>query len=92
VRELIQKERKKEVVFSSPPSYLSFLHEKLSNFYVKVTVKYLQEKKKLEQGGTPLDPSKIKEKEKEIVLRPLNMKDLKEAKNQVNPSSSTVQV
>jgi hypothetical protein len=66
--------------------------KKLSNFYVKVTVKYLQEKKKLEQGGTPLDPSKIKEKEKEIVLRPLNMKDLKEAKNQVHPSSSTVQV
>ncbi|KAM0902470.1 hypothetical protein ACQ4PT_019291 [Festuca glaucescens] len=57
VRELIQKERKKEL-----------------------------EKKKLEQGGTPLDPSKIKEKEKEIVLRPLNMKDLKEAKNQVAAS------
>lgn len=57
VRELIQKERKKEV-----------------------------EKMKLEKGGTPLDPSKIKEKDKEIVLRPLNMKDLKEAKNQVAAS------
>lgn len=57
VRELIQKERKKEL-----------------------------EKKKLEQGGTPLDPSKIKEKDKGIILRPLNMKDLKEAKNQVAAS------
>uniref|UniRef100_A0ACD5VPE4 Uncharacterized protein n=1 Tax=Avena sativa TaxID=4498 RepID=A0ACD5VPE4_AVESA len=57
VRELIQKETKKEL-----------------------------EKKKLEQGGTPLDPSKMKEKDKEIVLRPLNMKDLKEAKNQVAAS------
>ena len=47
---------------------------------------------KLEKGGTPLDPSKIKEKEKEIILRPLNMKDLKEAKNQVSPSCSTIQV
>ncbi|KAI5006071.1 hypothetical protein ZWY2020_033314 [Hordeum vulgare] len=57
VRELIQKERKKEL-----------------------------EKKKLEKGGTPLDPSKMKEKDKEIILRPLNMADLKEAKNQVAAS------
>ncbi|KQK03450.1 hypothetical protein BRADI_2g07920v3 [Brachypodium distachyon] len=41
------------------------------------------EKKKLEQGGTPLDPSKIKEKDKGVILRPFNIKDLKEAKNQV---------
>uniref|UniRef100_A0A453EHI3 AAA+ ATPase domain-containing protein n=1 Tax=Aegilops tauschii subsp. strangulata TaxID=200361 RepID=A0A453EHI3_AEGTS len=63
VRELIQKERKKEL-----------------------------EKKKLEKGGTPLDPSKMKEKDKEVILRPLNMADLKEAKTQVNWFSSTMQI
>uniref|UniRef100_A0A0D9UYI4 AAA+ ATPase domain-containing protein n=1 Tax=Leersia perrieri TaxID=77586 RepID=A0A0D9UYI4_9ORYZ len=57
VRELIQKERKKEL-----------------------------EKKKREQGGNPSDVSKIKEKDEAIILRPLNMKDLKEAKNQVAAS------
>lgn len=60
--------------------------------FLKPTLKYLQEKKKLEKGGTPLDPSKIKEKDKEIILRPLNMADLKEAKNQVNRFSSTIQI
>ncbi|VAH59206.1 unnamed protein product [Triticum turgidum subsp. durum] len=64
VRELIQKERKKELL----------------------TLEYLQEKMKLEKGGSPLDPSKIKQKDKEIILRPLNMADLKEAKNQVAAS------
>lgn len=57
VRELIQKERKKEL-----------------------------EKKQREQGDNPSDPSKIKEKDEAIILRPLNMTDLKEAKNQVAAS------
>ena len=57
VRELIQKERKKEL-----------------------------EKKKREQGGNASDASKMKEKDETIILRPLNMKDLKEAKNQVAAS------
>ncbi|CAO2175166.1 unnamed protein product [Urochloa humidicola] len=57
VRELIQKERKKEL-----------------------------EKLKREKGGTPSDPTKKKEKEEPIILRPLNMTDLKEAKNQVAAS------
>jgi len=56
VRELIQKERKKEL-----------------------------EKLKCEKGETPSDPPK-KEKEETIILRPLNMTDLKEAKNQVAAS------
>uniref|UniRef100_A0A0E0BZA2 AAA+ ATPase domain-containing protein n=1 Tax=Oryza meridionalis TaxID=40149 RepID=A0A0E0BZA2_9ORYZ len=57
VRELIQKERKKEL-----------------------------EKKKREQGGNASDASKMKEKDETIILRALNMKDLKEAKNQVAAS------
>ncbi|RLN24069.1 uncharacterized protein C2845_PM07G39580 [Panicum miliaceum] len=57
VRELIQKERKKEL-----------------------------EKLKREKGGTPSDLTKKKEKEEPIILRPLNMTDLKEAKNQVAAS------
>ncbi|PVH39527.1 hypothetical protein PAHAL_5G529300 [Panicum hallii] len=57
VRELIQKERKKEL-----------------------------EKLKREKGGTPSDLTKKKEKEGPIILRPLNMTDLKEAKNQVAAS------
>ncbi|CAO2194282.1 unnamed protein product [Urochloa humidicola] len=57
VRELIQKERKKEL-----------------------------EKLKRENAGTPSDPTKKKEKEETIILRPLNMTDLKEAKNQVAAS------
>uniref|UniRef100_A0A0A9BBE0 AAA+ ATPase domain-containing protein n=1 Tax=Arundo donax TaxID=35708 RepID=A0A0A9BBE0_ARUDO len=57
VRELIQRERKKEV-----------------------------EKIKREKGGAPSDPPKKNEKEEAIILRPLNMTDLKEAKNQVAAS------
>ncbi|PUZ58769.1 hypothetical protein GQ55_5G534700 [Panicum hallii var. hallii] len=57
VRELIQKERKKEL-----------------------------EKLKREKGGTPSDLTKKKENEGPIILRPLNMTDLKEAKNQVAAS------
>ncbi|KAG2594737.1 uncharacterized protein LOC120705524 isoform X4 [Panicum virgatum] len=57
VRELIQKERKKEL-----------------------------EKLKREKGGTPSELTKKKEKEEPIILRPLNMTDLKEAKNQVAAS------
>ncbi|TKW12054.1 hypothetical protein SEVIR_5G011800v4 [Setaria viridis] len=57
VRELIQKERKKEL-----------------------------EKLKREKGGAPSDSTKKKEKEEPIILRPLNMTDLKEAKNQVAAS------
>nr|CAB3475681.1 unnamed protein product [Digitaria exilis] len=57
VRELIQKERKKEL-----------------------------EKLKREKGGIPSDATKKNEKEEPIILRPLNMADLKEAKNQVAAS------
>ncbi|WVZ72907.1 hypothetical protein U9M48_021294 [Paspalum notatum var. saurae] len=57
VRELIQKERKKEL-----------------------------EKLKREKGESPSDLAKKKEKEEAIILRPLNMTDLKEAKNQVAAS------
>ncbi|KAL6874688.1 hypothetical protein ACP4OV_013353 [Aristida adscensionis] len=57
VRELIQKERKKEL-----------------------------EKMKREKGETPSDPPNRKEKDEAIILRPLNMTDLKEAKNQVAAS------
>ncbi|TVU22963.1 hypothetical protein EJB05_32686 [Eragrostis curvula] len=57
VRELIQRERKKEL-----------------------------EKMKREKGETPSDLPKKKEKEEAIILRPLNMQDLKEAKNQVAAS------
>ncbi|KAL6626998.1 hypothetical protein ACP70R_030724 [Stipagrostis hirtigluma subsp. patula] len=57
VRELIQKERKKEL-----------------------------EKMKREKGETASDLPMKKEKEDAIVLRPLNMTDLKEAKNQVAAS------
>ncbi|CAL4959105.1 unnamed protein product [Urochloa decumbens] len=57
VRELIQRERKKEL-----------------------------EKLKREKAGTPSDATKKKEKEEPIILRPLNMTDLKEAKNQVAAS------
>ncbi|KAL5222732.1 hypothetical protein ABZP36_027445 [Zizania latifolia] len=57
VRELIQKERKKEL-----------------------------EKKKREQEGNPSDAPKMREKDEAIILRPLNMTDLKEAKNQVAAS------
>ncbi|KAF0921183.1 hypothetical protein E2562_039223 [Oryza meyeriana var. granulata] len=60
VRELIQKERKKEL-----------------------------EKKKREQGGNSSDAPKTKEKDEAIILRPLNMTDLKEAKNQVAASFAT---
>jgi hypothetical protein len=54
----------------------------LCNLYLQS----LQEKLKCEKGETPSDPPK-KEKEETIILRPLNMTDLKEAKNQVNPSA-----
>lgn len=47
---------------------------------------YLQEKLKREKGGIPSDATKKNEKEEPIILRPLNMSDLKEAKNQVSPS------
>ncbi|CAD6233536.1 unnamed protein product [Miscanthus lutarioriparius] len=57
VRELIQRERKKEL-----------------------------EKLKREKGETQSDVPKKKEKEETIILRPLNMTDLKEAKNQVAAS------
>jgi len=57
VRELIQRERKKEL-----------------------------EKMKREKGKTPSDLPEKKEKEETIILRPLNMTDLKEAKNQVAAS------
>ena len=71
---------------------LSIVSMKKPVKFLKLTLKYLQEKKKLEKGGTPLDPSKMKEKDKEVILRPLNMADLKEAKNQVNWFSSTMQI
>jgi hypothetical protein len=38
---------------------------------------------KREKGKTPSDLPEKKEKEETIILRPLNMTDLKEAKNQV---------
>ncbi|KAL5226941.1 hypothetical protein ABZP36_015206 [Zizania latifolia] len=41
------------------------------------------EKKKQEQGGNSSDAPKMKEKDEAIILRPLNMTDLKEAKNQL---------
>lgn len=85
-------ERKEEGTGNLITTILSIVSMKKPVKFLKPTLKYLQEKKKLEKGGTPLDPSKIKEKDKEIILRPLNMADLKEAKNQVNRFSSTIQI
>jgi hypothetical protein len=41
---------------------------------------------KREKGEIPADLPKIKENEEVIILRTLNMQDLKEAKSQVSPS------
>jgi hypothetical protein len=41
---------------------------------------------KRKKGEIPADLPKKNENEEAIILRPLNMQDLKEAKNQVNPS------
>jgi len=59
---------------------------------VDLCSQYLQEKLKREKGGAPADLTKKKEKEETIILRPLNMTDLKEAKNQVNPCFYLIQV
>ena len=60
------------------------------NSLCKLYLQCLQEKLKCEKGETQSDIPKKKEKET-IILRPLNMTDLKEAKNQVNPSSYQVE-
>ena len=60
------------------------------NSLCKLYLQCLQEKLKCEKGETQSDVPKKKEKET-IILRPLNMTDLKEAKNQVNPSSYQVE-
>jgi len=60
------------------------------NSLCKLYLQCLQEKLKREKGETQSDIPKKKEKET-IILRPLNMTDLKEAKNQVNPSSYQVE-
>lgn len=88
VRELIQKERKKELVIRSDHHTLKYYnHERNTlNSLWKLCYHYLQEKLKREKGGIPSDATKKNEKEEPIILRPLNMSDLKEAKNQVSPS------
>ena len=60
------------------------------NSLCKLYLQCLQEKLKREKGETQSDIPKKKEKEETIILRPLNMTDLKEAKNQVNPSSNHI--
>jgi len=61
------------------------------NSLFKLYLQCFQEKLKREKGETESDVPKKKEKEETIILRPLNMTDLKEAKNQVNPSSYQVE-
>jgi hypothetical protein len=46
----------------------------------------ISNKDKCEKGETPSDLPNEREKDEAIILRPLNIQDLKETKNQVNPS------
>ena len=85
-------EGKEEGTANLITTLLSIVSMKKPVKILKLTLKYCQEKMKLEKGGTPLDPSKITQKDKELILRPLNMADLKEAKNQVNWFTSTMQI
>ena len=61
-------------------------------FFFSLWFFFLQEKKqKADEGQSSEDASDAKEEakeEKEIVLRPLNMEDMRQAKNQVTTSES----